>query len=153
MINVKENDNMTTKYKSATQHCIAIMNEMKDQPMADVVKAMTNRVRNRKGDKFSVGEARTAYNYLVKNEKAPGKIEKLVVAKAPKAPKAPKAKAAPKAPVDRKEVLKAAAKKAGIHRETVADAVTAVETASENDDPLNLGAPEALSMDDLKEIL
>lgn len=148
MINVKDTDNMSTKYKSATQHAIAIMNEMKDSPMADVVKAMTQRVRNRKGEKFSVGEARTAYNYLVKNEKAPGKIEKLVVAKAPKAPKA---KAAPKAPVDRKEALRAAAKRAGIHRESVAEAAT--ETSSENDDPLNLGAPESLSMDDLKEIL
>ena len=48
-------------------------------PMAEVVKALTQRVRNRKGEKFSVGEAKTAYVYLVKNGKAPGKIEKLAV--------------------------------------------------------------------------
>lgn len=137
----------TNTFKSATAHCIFIMNEMKDQPMANVVKAFTESVKNRKGEFFSVAEARTAYIYLVKNEKAPGVIEKLVVLKEPKAPKAPKEPKAPKA--DRKEALKAAAKKAGIHRDSVAD----LSQAEVESDPLNLAAPEKLTMADLNKVL
>lgn len=137
---------MTTNntFKSATAHCISIMNEMKDAPMAEVVKAFTTSVVNRKGTPFSVAEARTAYIYLVKNQKAPGVIEKLTVIKAPKAPKVE----APKA--DRKEALKKAAKKAGIHRDSVATELTSAEVSS---DPLGLAAPEKLTLDDLREVL
>ena len=42
--------------------------------------------------------------------------------------------------------LKAAAKRAGIHRDSVAEALG-------NDDPLGLAAPEALTFDDLKSVL
>lgn len=147
---------MTTKYKSATAHCIAVMEEMKSSPMADVVKALTQRVSNRKGNKFTVGEAKTAYAYLVKNGKAPGKIEKLTVVKAPKAKtsadrkNALKAATAPKAPADRLTALKAAAKRAGIHKDSVE---TKTESKSEGDDPLGLAAPEKLTMSDLKALL
>ena len=146
MINAnKDTDNMSTKDKSATQHAIAVLTEMKDSPMAEVVKALTQRVRNRKGEKFSVGEAKTAYVYLVKNGKAPGKIEKLAVVKSakPKAAPAPKAKA----PVDRKDALRAAARRAGIHKDSVA------EVTGQDDDVLGIAAPEKITMDDLKELL
>lgn len=134
-----------SKFKSATAHCIAVMNEMKDKSMAEVVKALTQRVTNRKGSKFSVGEAKTAYVYLVKNGKAPGKIEKLAVVKSakPKAAPAPKVKA----PVDRREALRAAAKRAGIHKSSVA------EVTGQDDDVLGIAAPEKITMDDLKELL
>lgn len=136
---------MSTKYKSSTAHCIAVMEEMKSSPMVEVVKALTERVTNRKGNKFTVGEAKTAYAYLVKNGKAPGKIEKLTVVKALKAKTPVVAKT--KAPADRKDVLRAAAKRAGLHKESIAEA------RNEGDDPLGLAAPEKLTMSDLKELL
>ena len=141
---------------SATQVCIEIMNELKSKPMVDVVKAMTTSVVNRKGTKFSVAEATTAYRYLVKNGKAPGTIEKLTIVRAPKAAKAPKVKAAPKTSnADHLERLKAAAKKAGIHRDslTVKDSVVAQVEAPATDDTLGLAAPDSLSMSDLKSVL
>lgn len=157
--------NANNKPLSATQVCIALMNELKSQPMVDVVKVMTETVVNRKGTKFSVSEATTAYRYLVKNGKAPGTIEKLSVVRTPKVPKVPKVPKRPKVqPVmpnkDHIERLKAAAKKAGIHRdsltvkdEEIAEREDAVEQEPARDDVLGMLPPEKLSMDDLKTIL
>lgn len=154
--------NANNKPLSATQVCIALMNELKSQPMVDVVKAMTETVVNRKGTKFSVSEATTAYRYLVKNGKAPGTIEKLSVVRTPKVPKVPKRpKVQPVMPnKDHIERLKAAAKKAGIHRdsltvkdEEIAEREDAVEQEPARDDVLGMLPPEKLSMDDLKTIL
>lgn len=151
--------NANNKPLSATQVCIALMNELKSQPMVDVVKVMTETVVNRKGTKFSVSEATTAYRYLVKNGKAPGTIEKLSVVRTPKVPKRPKVQ--PVMPnKDHIERLKAAAKKAGIHRdsltvkdEEIAEREDAVEQEPARDDVLGMLPPEKLSMDDLKTIL
>jgi len=149
---------MSNKYKSATAHCIAVMEEMKGSPMVDVVRALAQRVRNRKGEKLSVGEAKTAYVYLVKRGRAPGEID---VVKAKRVAAAPKS-AAPKAPADRLDVLRAAAKRAGIHgdsTETIAvteemkDRARVGRRPDPRDDPLGLAAPEKLTMRDLKELL
>lgn len=161
MINAKQTkeSNMSDKYKSATAHCIAVMEEMKGSPMVDVVRALAQRVRNRRGEKLGVGEAKTAYVYLVKRGRAPGEID---VVKAKRVAAAPKS-AAPKAPADRLDVLKAAAKRAGVHKgstETIAvmeemkdRARGMTEAKRERDDPLGLAAPEKLTMRDLKELL
>jgi len=149
---------MSNKYKSATAHCIAVMEEMKGSPMVDVVRALAQRVRNRRGEKLGVGEAKTAYVYLVKRGRAPGEID---VVKAKRVAAAPKS-AAPKAPADRLDVLRAAAKRAGIHgdsTETIAvteemkDRARVGRRPDPRDDPLGLAAPEKLTMRDLKELL
>lgn len=149
---------MSDKYKSATAHCIAVMEEMKGSPMVDVVRALAQRVSNRKGEKLSVGEAKTAYVYLVKRARAPGEIDMVKAKRVAAAPKS----AAPKAPADRLDVLKAAAKRAGIHKdstETIAvteemkDRARVGRRPDPRDDPLGLAAPEKLTMRDLKELL
>jgi len=154
---------MSDKYKSATAHCIAVMEEMKGSPMVDVVRALAQRVHShRSGEKLSVGEAKTAYVYLVKRGRAPGEI----VVKAKRVAAAPKS-AAPKAPADRLDVLKAAAKRAGIYRtssddpdyltiavtEEMKDRARVGRRPDPRDDPLGLAAPEKLTMRDLKELL
>ena len=173
MINTQGNYKMskvnTVKKISATQVCIELMNALKDKPMVEVVKSMTESVVNRKGAKFSVAEATTAYRYLVKNGKAPGTIEKLTVVRAPKAPKAAKVIRGPKleklvnaakSDADHIERLKAAAKRHGIHRdsmtmkdEEIAKREEAAEQEPARDDVLGMLPPEKLSMDDLKSIL
>jgi len=154
---------MSNKYKSATAHCIAVMEEMKGSPMVDVVRALAQRVSNRKGEKLSVGEAKTAYVYLVKRARAPGEIDMVKAKRVAAAPKS----AAPKAPADRLDVLKAAAKRAGIYRTSSDDpdylTITVTEEMKDRarvgrrpdprDDPLGLAAPEKLTMRDLKELL
>jgi len=154
---------MSDKYKSATAHCIAVMEEMKGSPMVDVVRALAQRVSNRKGEKLSVGEAKTAYVYLVKRARAPGEIDMVKAKRVAAAPKS----AAPKAPADRLDVLKAAAKRAGIYRTSSDDpdylTITVTEEMKDRarvgrrpdprDDPLGLAAPEKLTMRDLKELL
>ena len=157
----------TVKKYSATQVCIQLMNEFKDQPMAAVVKTFTTSVTNRKGAKFSVAEATTAYRYLVKNGKAPGTIEQLTIVKAPKAPKAPsvksrKAAVSVNANAAHLELLKAAAKRAGIHRDSLtvkdeefAESKQEAEAEQEpmRDDMLGMAAPEKLQMSDLKDLI
>jgi len=159
---------MSNKYKSATAHCIAVMEEMKGSPMVDVVRALAQRVSNRKGEKLSVGEAKTAYVYLVKRARAPGEIDMVKAKRVAAAPKS----AAPKAPADRLDVLKAAAKRAGIYRtssddpdyltirreidavtEEMKDRARVGRRPDPRDDPLGLAAPEKLTMRDLKELL
>jgi len=154
---------MSDKYKSATAHCIAVMEEMKGSPMVDVVRALAQRVSNRKGEKLSVGEAKTAYVYLVKRARAPGEIDMVKAKRVAAAPKS----AAPKAPADRLDVLKAAAKRAGIYRtssddpdylaiavpEEMKDRARVGRRPDPRDDPLGLAAPEKLTMRDLKELL
>lgn len=154
---------MSDKYKSATAHCIAVMEEMKGSPMVDVVRALAQRVSNRKGEKLSVGEAKTAYVYLVKRARAPGEIDMVKAKRVAAAPKS----AAPKAPADRLDVLKAAAKRAGIYRTSSDDpdylTITVTEEMKDRarvgrrpdplDDPLGLAAPVKLTMRDLKELL
>ena len=158
----------TVKKYSATQVCIQLMNEFKDQPMAAVVKTFTTSVTNRKGTKFSVAEATTAYRYLVKNGKAPGTIEQLTIVRAPKAPKAPSVKSR-KAAVSinagatrHLDLLKAAAKRAGIHRDSLtvkdeefAESKQEAEAEQEpmRDDMLGMAAPEKLQMSDLKDLI
>jgi len=150
---------MSDKYKSATAHCIAVMEEMKGSPMVDVVRALAQRVHShRSGEKLSVGEAKTAYVYLVKRGRAPGEID---VVKAKRAAAAPKS-AAPKAPADRLDALKAAAKRAGIHKDST-ETIAVTEEMKDRarvgrrpdplDDPLGLAAPVKLTMRDLKELL
>ena len=157
----------TVKKYSATQVCIQLMNEFKDQPMAAVVKTFTTSVTNRKGAKFSVAEATTAYRYLVKNGKAPGTIEQLTAVKAPKAPKAPsvksrKAAVSVNANAIHLALLKAAAKRAGIHRDSLpvkdeefAESKQEAEAEQEpmRDDMLGMAAPEKLQMSDLKDLI
>ena len=157
----------TVKKYSATQVCIQLMNEFKDQPMAAVVKTFTTSVTNRKGAKFSVAEATTAYRYLVKNGKAPGTIEQLTIVKAPKAPKAPsvksrKAAVSVNANAIHLDLLKAAAKRAGIHRDSLtvkdeefAESKQEAEAEQEpmRDDMLGMAAPEKLQMSDLKDLI
>ena len=157
----------TVKKYSATQVCIQLMNEFKDQPMAAVVKTFTTSVTNRKGAKFSVAEATTAYRYLVKNGKAPGTIEQLTAVKAPKAPKAPsvksrKAAVSVNANAIHLDLLKAAAKRAGIHRDSLtvkdeefAESKQEAEAEQEpmRDDMLGMAAPEKLQMSDLKDLI
>ena len=157
----------TVKKYSATQVCIQLMNEFKDQPMAAVVKTFTTSVTNRKGEKFSVAEATTAYRYLVKNGKAPGTIEQLTAVRAPKAPKAPsvksrKAAVSINAGATHLELLKAAAKRAGIHRDSLtvkdeefAESKQEAEAEQEpmRDDMLGMAAPEKLQMSDLKDLI
>jgi transaldolase len=152
---------------SATQVCIQLMNEFKDQPMAAVVKVFTTSVTNRKGEKFSVAEATTAYRYLVKNGKAPGTIEQLTIVRAPKSPKAPsvksrKAAVSVNANAIHLELLKAAAKRAGIHRDSLtvkdeefAESKQEAEAEQEpmRDDMLGMAAPEKLQMSDLKDLI
>ena len=139
---------MTVKYKNASEHRDAIMNDNPTRPMAEVVEIMAREITIN-GKPMGAARAKAYYVDAVKKGRCPGKIETL--AKAPKAaaPKVPKVKApkVAKAPADRKELLKAAAKKAGIHKDSIA------EVATTNDDPLNLAAPESLSFDDLKTIL
>jgi len=86
--------------------------------------------------------------------------------KAKRVAAAPKS-AAPKAPADRLDVLKAAAKRAGIYRTSSDDpdylTITVTEEMKDRarvgrrpdprDDPLGLAAPEKLTMRDLKELL
>jgi hypothetical protein len=143
----------TTTYKNAAAHRNAIMPSMGDRPMSEVVEFMAKNVMI-KGKPMGASKAKAYYIDGVKRLGLPGKVElevKKPKTKAPKAPKAPKASKAvvvkaAKAPADRKEVLKAAAKRAGIHRDTIAE-------AQGNDDPLGLAAPESLSFEDLNTIL
>ena len=136
----------TAKASASTQRN-DIMNRMADKPMAEVVEYMAkNIIMPTDGKPMGAARAKAYYVDGVKSKGLPGKVENLVVVKTPKAAK-PKAPKAAKAPVDRKEVLKAAAKRAGIHRESVAEALQGT------DDPLNLAPPESLSLADLKEIL
>lgn len=141
---------MTVKYKNASEHRDAIMNANPTKPMAEVVEMMAKEIKVN-GKPMGAARAKAYYVDAVKKGRCPGKIETLPRATKAKAPKPAKVKA-PKAPADRKEVLKAAAKRAGIHKDSLAEAkATAAETTT--DDPLNLAAPESLSMDDLKNIL
>ena len=126
---------------------VAMMNEMKDKPMAVTVEALATKILAKNGNPIGAARARAYYRDLVNQELAPGKVERVVKAKAPKAPKVK----ATKAPTDRKEALKAAAKRAGIHKDSVKEAKGEVEVTGE--DPLNLAAPENLSFDDLKNLL
>jgi hypothetical protein len=132
----------TATYKNASAHRDAIMNANPTMPMAQVVELMAKEIMV-KGKPMGAARAKAYYVDAVKTGRCPGKIE--VAPKAPKTPKVPKAKAL-KVPTDRKAVLKAAAKKAGIHKDTVAE-------VTGSDDPLNLSAPESLTADDLKVIL
>ena len=138
---------MTTTYKNAAAHRNAIMPEMADKPMSVVVEFMAKNVMI-KGKPMGASKAKAYYIDGVKRLGLPGKVD--AEAKAPKAPKAVKASGkklpTPKAQAGRKEALKAAAKRAGIHRDSVAEALG-------NDDPLGLAAPEALTFDDLKSVL
>jgi hypothetical protein len=137
----------TTKPVTVVSQIVAIMEKMKDSPMAATVEVLATKVLAKNGKPIGAARARAYYRDLVNLGDAPGRVERAVKAKAPKAPKAKVAKApAVKAPADRKEVLKAAAKKAGIHADSIA-------AATGNDDPLGLAAPESLSMSDLKNIL
>lgn len=143
--------NMTaknTKASASTQRN-DIMNRMADKPMSVVVEYMAkNIIMPTDGKPMGAARAKAYYVDGVKTKGLPGKVENLVVVKTPKAAK-PKATApkTPKAPSDRKDVLRAAAKRAGLHRESVAEALQGT------DDPLNLAPPESLSLADLKEIL
>lgn len=145
MIN-ERNDNMTaknTKKASAATQRNEIMTKMADKPMSVVVEYMAKNITMpTDGKPMGAARAKAYYTDGVKRLGLPGKVEALTVVKAPKAPKAPKVA---KPAVDRKEALKAAAKKAGIHRDSVAEALEGSDS-----DPLNLGAPESLSLDDLK---
>ena len=146
MINGVNMTAKTTKASASTQRN-DIMTRMADRPMAEVVEYMAkNIIMPTDGKPMGAARAKAYYIDGVKTKGLPGKVENLVVVKTPKAatPKAPKVA---KAPTDRKDVLKAAAKKAGIHRETIAEALQGT------DDPLNLAPPESLSLSDLKEIL
>ena len=108
---------MTTQYKNASAHRDAIMNEMATSSMATVVERMAREILV-KGKPMGAAKAKAYYVDAVKAGRCPGKIEAAApVVKAPKAPKAPKAA---KAPTDRKDVLRAAAKRAGVHRESIA---------------------------------
>ena len=126
---------------------VAMMNEMKDKPMAVTVEALATKILAKNGAPIGAARARAYYRDLVNQGLAPGKVERVVKAKAPKAPKVK----ATKAPADRKEALKAAAKRAGIHKDSVKEAKGELEVTGE--DPLNLAAPENLSFDDLKNLL
>ena len=128
---------------------VAMMNEMKDKPMAVTVEALATKILAKNGNPIGAARARAYYRDLVNQELAPGKVERVVKAKAPKAPKVK----ATKAPADRKEALKAAAKRAGIHKDSVKEAKGEVESTPAGDDPLNLASPESLSFDDLKNLL
>lgn len=137
----------TTKPVTVVSQIVAIMEKMKDSPMAATVEVLATKVLAKNGKPIGAARARAYYRDLVNLGDAPGKVERAVKAKAPKAPKAKVAKVpAVKAPADRKEVLKAAAKKAGIHKDSIAE-------VTGSDDPLGLAAPESLSMSDLKNIL
>lgn len=139
--------NTTTKPVTVVSQIIAIMEKMKDSPMATTVEKLATTVMAKNGKPIGAARARAYYRDLVNLGDAPGKVERVVKAKAPKAPKAKVAKVpAVKAPADRKDVLRAAAKKAGIHKDSIAE-------VGGNDDPLNLAAPESLSKDDLKNLL
>jgi hypothetical protein len=136
-----------TEYKNAAAHRNALMPTMADKPMSEVVAFMAANVLI-KGKPMGVAKAKAYYIDGVKRLGLPGKVEVEVKAPKTKAPKLPKVKAEKKAtvkaPADRKETLKAAAKKAGVHRDSIAEAL------GNDSDPLNLGAPESLSLDDLK---
>lgn len=133
----------TAKASASTQRN-DIMTRMADKPMSVVVEYMAkNIIMPTDGKPMGAARAKAYYVDGVKTKGLPGKVENLVVVKTPKAA-APKT---PKAPSDRKDVLRAAAKRAGIHRESVAEALQGT------DDPLNLAPPESLSLADLKEIL
>ena len=136
--------NTTTKAVTVVSQIVAIMEKMKDRPMAATVEKLANTVMAKNGTLIGVARARAYYRDLVNLGDAPGKVERAVRAKAPKAPKVKVP--AVKAPADRKDVLRAAAKKAGIHKDSIAE-------VTGNDDPLGLAAPESLSMSDLKNIL
>ena len=139
--------NTTTKPVTVVSQIVAIMEKMKDSPMAATVEKLATTVMAKNGKPIGAARARAYYRDLVNLGDAPGKVERAV-----KAPKAPRVKAsgkklpAPKAPADRKDVLRAAAKKAGIHKDSIAE-------ATGGDDPLNLAAPESLTRDDLKNLL
>ena len=128
-----------TEYKNASAHRDAIMNANAGKSMSVVVEMMAREIMM-KGKPMGAARAKAYYVDAVKTGRCPGKID--VAPKVAKAPKAPKVKA----PADRKEVLKAAAKRAGIHKDSIAEATA-------NDDPLNLAAPESLTRDDLKNLL
>ena len=129
---------------------VAMMNSMKDKPMAVTVEALATKILAKNGNPIGAARARAYYRDLVNQGLAPGKVERAVKATAAPKAKAPKVKAT-KAPVDRKEALKAAAKRAGIHKDSVKEAKGELEVTGE--DPLNLAAPESLSFDDLKNLL
>ena len=127
-----------------TARIIDIMKAMKDSPMSETC------ARIAKDCEMTVSYARAWYINLVKRDKAPGVVEKSPKKVKPaKAPKTPKVKVA-KAPADRKAALKKAAKKAGIHKDSVAEATN---VPVENDDTLGLAAPDSLSLDDLKSVV
>ena len=129
----------TTKAVTVVSQIIAIMEKMKDRPMAATVEKLANTVLAKNGKLIGAARARAYYRDLVNLGDAPGKVERAVRASGKKLP-------TPKAPADRKDVLRAAAKKAGIHKDSIAE-------VTGNDDPLGLAAPESLSMSDLKNLL
>lgn len=143
---------MTATYKNAADHTIAIMKEMADAPMSDTVARMVAEILVR-GKPMTVEKARHYYRSAASDGRAPGNVPlpQKAQPKAEKPAKAPKAPKTPKAPADRIEVLKAAARKAGVHLDSI-PGKESVEAAAEtfDNDPLNLAAPEALSLEDLK---
>lgn len=151
MINGVNMTAKTAKASASTQRN-DIMTRMADKPMSVVVEYMAkNIIMPTDGKPMGAARAKAYYVDGVKSKGLPGKVENLVVVKTPKAAKpkatAPKTPKAAKTPADRKDALRAAAKRAGVHRESVAEALQGT------DDPLNLAAPETLTFDDLKEIL
>jgi hypothetical protein len=139
----KANDKV--KVKSVVAMVVETMTKMADKPMAETV-AKLAKIVGKNGSEIGVARARAYYRTAVTEGQAPGKVERATVPAKARTPKVAKPKAPKTGSAERKELLKAAAKKAGIHKDSVAEAL-------EGEDVLGLGAPESLSMDDLKEIL
>lgn len=144
----KKND---VKMRTVADQIKAIMIKMADKPMSETCAAIVKGVVTVKAP-VNMARARAYYTTFVRENEAPGRVERTLKPTSAKLKpvKAPVVKT-PKAPVDRVEQLKAAAKKAGIHKESAK--VKKLESDKDQDDVLDLAAPSKLSLADLKNVL